>query len=212
MSSQFEPYTDNGGTVIAVAGEDFVIIAGDTRLTQNSYCIASRNVSKVAKITDNIFIASAGMQADIFTLQKNLLLHSKQFKQDTGADISLSAFSQYLGNTLYGRRFFPYYTFNIVGGIKPDGTTGIFEYDAVGNFQEYKCSCAGSAASLMFPLLDSQMKGRKTPIPFDEALGLVKDAITSAGERDIHTGDFVKIHVLRRGQAPEETTFELKQD
>ena len=42
-SNEFDPYQLNGGLVAAVAGKDFVVIAGDTRLTDGGYGINSRN-------------------------------------------------------------------------------------------------------------------------------------------------------------------------
>ena len=30
---RFSPYSDNGGSVVAIAGEDYVVIASDTRLS-----------------------------------------------------------------------------------------------------------------------------------------------------------------------------------
>jgi 20S proteasome alpha/beta subunit len=45
-ADKFEPYTDNGGTVIAIAGADFAIIAADTRLSEG-YTILSRGVTRL---------------------------------------------------------------------------------------------------------------------------------------------------------------------
>ena len=39
---QFNPYVNNEGTVVAVAGEDFVVVGGDTRLSEG-YSIITRN-------------------------------------------------------------------------------------------------------------------------------------------------------------------------
>ena len=38
----FNPYTLNYGTVVGVAGEDFVVVAGDTRLSEG-YSIVTRS-------------------------------------------------------------------------------------------------------------------------------------------------------------------------
>lgn len=46
---QWSPYVDNGGSVLAVSGKDFVVIAGDTRMSYG-YSIASRNVTKMVQL------------------------------------------------------------------------------------------------------------------------------------------------------------------
>lgn len=45
----FNPYTDNGGTILAIAGADFTVIAGDTRQTEG-YNIQTRYAPKVFKL------------------------------------------------------------------------------------------------------------------------------------------------------------------
>lgn len=56
---------------IAIGGEDFVIVAGDTRASQG-FSIVSRDLSKLAKLTDEVFLATSGMYADFAALSKNL--------------------------------------------------------------------------------------------------------------------------------------------
>lgn len=59
----FEPYANNGGTVVAVAGSDYCIIAADSRLS-DGYAILSRNVSRVHRLSGDTHLATAGCWAD----------------------------------------------------------------------------------------------------------------------------------------------------
>merc|ERR1712224_712697 len=70
----------------------------------------------------------------------------------------VSAVGQLLGNTLYGRRFFPYYTWNVVGGLDGEGIGCVYSYDPVGNYERVRVSVTGSGESLIQPLLDNQLE------------------------------------------------------
>lgn len=84
--------------------------------------------------------------------------------------------------------------------IKKIGKGAVYSFDPVGSFEREQYRAGGSAASLIQPLLDSQI-GKKNrtdadSIPeytLEEAVQITKDAFTSAAERDIYTGDFVEI-------------------
>ena len=49
LSNKFDPYVDNGGTVLGLAGKDFVLIAADTRLS-DQYMIRSRSISRIFEV------------------------------------------------------------------------------------------------------------------------------------------------------------------
>lgn len=67
----WSPYDDNGGTVLAIAGSDYCIVAGSTRMS-TGYSILTRERTKLNQISPTCVIASAGFQADITTLVKVL--------------------------------------------------------------------------------------------------------------------------------------------
>ena len=58
-------YTDNGGSIIGIAGDDFVVLAGDTRHT-SGYNINSRMEKKVFRLgeSSSLVLATVGFGAD----------------------------------------------------------------------------------------------------------------------------------------------------
>eukprot|EP01126_Amoeba_proteus_P035950 TRINITY_DN363_c0_g3_i10.p1 TRINITY_DN363_c0_g3~~TRINITY_DN363_c0_g3_i10.p1 ORF type:complete len:124 (-),score=22.25 TRINITY_DN363_c0_g3_i10:125-496(-) len=97
------------------------------------------------------------------------------------------------------------------------GRGAVYNYDAVGSFERTSYSASGSGQSLLIPLLDNQIgRGNQPNTPvvslsLEQALCLIKDGLTSAGERDIYTGDFVDIAIITKDGVKYEK-FELKQD
>jgi len=208
LQQRFNPYDYNGGTVLAIAGENFVVIAGDTRMS-TGFSIKSRSVSKIFKINEETVLATGGFRGDITTLQKQLRAKVTMYTQQHGNSIKPHAVAQMLANTLYGKRFFPYYCWNVLGGLDENGVGCVYSYDPVGNYERVRVSVTGSGESLIQPLLDNQLErqhqqlGNKPPplsvdLSLEETVDLVKDAFVSAGERDIRTGDEVEICILTK--------------
>lgn len=205
--ASWSPYDMNGGTALAVAGADYCIVAASTRLS-TGYSILTRNHSKIMKLTDKCVIASSGCQTDMATLFKTLQSRNVMFMHSHGKPMSCRAAAQLLSNTLYHKRFFPYYTFNLCAGLDEEGKGAVYTYDAIGSYERTGYSCQGSGKDLMQPVLDNQLKAASpllipeqnsvTSLPLEEAVDLVKDAFVSAGERDIYTGDDVEILVITR--------------
>merc|ERR1712007_85131 len=78
------------------------------------------------------------------------------YKQTHFKTPSLTATANMLHVMGYQKRFFPYYTFNVLAGLDDDGQGWVYHYDAIGSFEKLTYTASGSASSLVMSSLDSQ--------------------------------------------------------
>lgn len=209
MKHRFNPYQMNGGSLISVAGADYTIIASDTRLSEG-YSILSRNSPHVYQLTPTCIIGCTGFHGDCLTFTKVLETRLKMYEYEHNKKPGCAAIAQLVSTMLYNRRFFPYYVNTIVAGLVNDGSGAIYSYDPVGSFEREVYRAVGSSSALLQPVLDSQVGLKNQSDNFElntsyaaqvskeKAISLVKDAFTSASERDIYTGDNLVINIITK--------------
>ncbi|KAK2750253.1 Proteasome subunit beta type-6 [Onygenales sp. PD_40] len=218
----FYPYTDNGGSTLGIAGDDYAILAGDTR-SVSGYNINTRYAPKIYKVGEDeeggegghLVLSVVGFAADGRALKERLDSIVKMYKYKHGKPMSVKACAQRLSTILYSKRFFPYYVHAILGGIDEDGKGALYSYDPVGSYEREYCRAAGAASSLIMPFLDNQVNYKNQYVPSagegndpdkqarapqpqskEVALQLVRDAFTSAVERHIEVGDGLQTMVI----------------
>ncbi|KAG9097360.1 Proteasome subunit beta type-6 [Ceratobasidium sp. UAMH 11750] len=153
----FNPYTENGGTILAIAGEDFAVIAGDTRQTEG-YSIQTRYAPKVFRLTDKAVLAVNGFAADGNMFVKKVKQRLEWYRHAHAKDMPLRAIARLIQTMLYAKRFFPYYVYNILSGIEEDGSGAVYSFDPVGSYEREACRAAGAAQALVQPFLDNQVR------------------------------------------------------
>jgi len=217
IECRFSPYNDNGGSTVAIAGDNYAIVASDTRLTDGGYGILSRNLPKLYNLTDNIVLGATGCHADVLTLTRLIGARIKMFKYTHNATIQTKETSQMLANMLYAKRFFPYSVTNILAGLDEHGKGRIYGYDPVGCVEELNQCSGGAGVTLMQSLLDNQVDKRnmenadKKPLSLEEAERLTYDCFVSAAERQIHVGDGVCMRIITK-DGIEEKFMALRKD
>lgn len=112
----FEPYADNGGTIVAIAGKDFVIIGADTRLAEQ-YFIRSRKWTRIFELSKDILLASAGCAADLEGLKFELARTVGYAKIQRRADLGIGEVAGLLSTELYRRRSLPYLSYTLLVGL-----------------------------------------------------------------------------------------------
>jgi 20S proteasome subunit beta 6 len=215
VQHRWGPYADNGGTILAVAGKDYACLLSDTRLS-TGFSIYTRENSKVTQLTPHVCLASAGMQAERETLHRVLKMRMLDYEHEHRKPPSLEAVAQLLSTMLYYKRFFPYYTFNVLAGVDSKGVGGVYVYDAIGSFERVPYACNGSGGHQSMSVLDNQVAKTNQLIPGEPldkvgVINVMKDAITSVGERDIYTGDQAEVFVIDAAGV-DRTLMDLKAD
>lgn len=145
-----------GGSILAIAGPDFCVVAGDTRQS-TGYNIQTRYKPKVFRLNDKATLATNGFSADAEALVDRIKQRLVMYRHNHGTHMSLSAIARMISTMLYGKRFFPYYVYNILGGVDEEGKGAVYSFDPVGSYEREHCRAAGAAQSLLQPFLDNQV-------------------------------------------------------
>jgi len=208
---RFSPYSDNGGSVVAIAGEDYAIIASDTRLSSGQgYSILSREQPKLFNLSKSTVLGSTGCWCDILTFNKVAEMRMKTYRHNHNKEMTTPAVAQMTSTMLYHKRFFPYYISNILAGLDGQGRGCLFSYDPVGHCEKNTYIAGGSSCTLLQPLLDNQvgmknMKGvEEASLPLEKAMNIIHDVFVSAAEREIHTGDGICFRIITKNGIREE--------
>lgn len=206
----------NFSSVVAIAGTDYAVIAGDTRLS-SGYSIHTRDQNKLFKMSDATVLASTGCWCDSLSLTSLVRSRMQSYEHMHNRTMSTTAVAQMLSILMYNRRFFPYYVSNILAGLDENGQGVVYSYDPIGHCEKTTYRAGGSAGTLLQPVLDSQV-GRKNqvnastePISKERAIAIIKDTFISATERDIYTGDSVILNIITKDGIVEER-LELRKD
>merc|ERR1712113_818529 len=110
------------------------------------------------------------MGADAITLHRNLKARIVMYEHQHRRQPNVTAIGQMLSTMLYYKRFFPYYTFNVLAGVDDEGKGAVYHYDAIGSYERVPYTTSGSGSSLVMSVLDAQIQKGNQLIP-GEPLG-----------------------------------------
>lgn len=199
----FSPYESNGGSIVAIAGDDFVVIAADTRLS-SGYSIHSRKQNKLFELSSKTVLGSTGCWCDTLALTSLVKARMQMYEHTHLKTMSTDAVAQMLSILMYNKRFFPYYVSNVLAGLDTEGKGVVYSYDPIGHCERTTYRAGGSSGALLQPVLDNQiglknmqLDGEDIPqISKERAMAVATDTFISAAERDIYTGDAVLLNVI----------------
>lgn len=195
--AEFNPYVDNGGTVVAVAGADFAMVGADTRLSEG-YNVLSRDAWKLHRLTSRVVLGASGMHADVGRLVKQLRAEATGYRLKAQREIQIAQLSRLLSVGMYQRRAFPWYTATVLAGLDADGSGAVYSYDVIGSVLKTQYSVSGTGHEMVYPLLDDALLSLNSPMDMtkERAFALITSAFQACTERDIYTGDQLVISCI----------------
>ena len=188
MSYMYMP----GATAVGITFDNGVVIASEKRIAYGNFLV-SKTTKKTFQLTPNVGAACAGLVADMQILALQISALAKIRKMEIKREIPPNSIAKMISNMMYERRFFPFLTQVIIGGVvdKPS----IYTLDPLGSVLPDEYAAVGTGAESALGVLDPQFKEKMTE---KEAVELAKKAVKSATLRDSFSGDGIDFLVINK--------------
>ena len=188
-----------GTTTVGIVCKDGVILGADKRTTAGGQLVANKKTEKVVKVTDDIWVTTAGGASDCQLLvkltQAELRLKRMRVHRKVTVEEAAHLMSRMVYNNLRKPSMIPGISHFLLGGrdekgyyvydIFADGTLTLID-DFVGS---------GSGSILAYGVLETLYHPEMT---IDQGVALVVKALNAAMQRDIFSGNGLDIIVVNR--------------
>lgn len=195
-----------GTTVLALAYEGGVVIAGDRRATEG-HLVAHRHIQKVFAADGFSAVAVAGTAGLAVEMVRLFQVELEHYEKLEGRRLSLDGKANFLARLVRGQLSLAFQGLVVVplfaGYDELAGTGRLFSYDVVGGrYEEREFAATGSGARLAKSYLRTAYE---PTLSGETALELAVKALVAAAQEDTATGG----PDLRRGILP--TVFRIDQ-
>jgi len=183
-------------TTIGIVCKDGIVFGTDRRATEGYY-VAHKHSKKIYKIVNHIGLTTAGVVADAQALVDIMQAECALYQINRMTKIPVSAAARLFSNILFNRRYFPYITQIIIGGVDSTGPK-IFTLDPVGSLIEEKTFCAtGSGTPYAIGVLEDNLSEEKM-LTVQEAIPIAIHSVRSSIERDTGSGNGIDIVTIEK--------------
>ncbi|MHA2314616.1 MAG: proteasome subunit beta [Candidatus Hermodarchaeia archaeon] len=191
MSGQIDLTPFFGAATVGITFENGVVIGAEKRVLWG-YTVVSKTGKKIFPITDSIVVGSAGVSGDYQMLSSFLVAESSLFELENRRSITVNAAAQLLSNILFSRKYMPYLTQTLIGGVDSDGSH-LYSLDLAGSLIEETYAAVGTATSLVLGVLEANFRKDLTK---EETIQLAVKAIRSATRRDAMSGEGIDLLIV----------------
>ncbi|MEM2094373.1 MAG: archaeal proteasome endopeptidase complex subunit beta [Candidatus Bathyarchaeia archaeon] len=193
-------YLFPGATTLGIACRDGVVLASEKRVSYG-YLVVSKTGKKVFKVTDRVGAACAGLMGDMQILLRETAAYARLFELENGRPISVRSVAKSLSTILFQRRYYPYITQTIVGGVDEEGAS-IYILDPFGSVIPDKYATVGSGAEIAVGVLEA---GYRDNLSIEEGKELAIRAMKAALARDATSGNGIDLMIISKDGLKEES-------
>ncbi|XP_064402323.1 proteasome subunit beta type-3-like [Halichondria panicea] len=195
----------NGAAIVAMIGKDCVAIAADKRLGVQAQTV-SFNFKKIFQMNDKLFVGLPGLATDVQTVANKLKFSLNMYQLRENRQMKPRTFMHMVSNTLYTRRFGPYFVEPIVAGLDPlTNEPYIATMDLIGCPMETKdFVVGGTCTEQLYGMCESLWNPDLEP---DDLFETISQSLLNAVDRDALSGWGAVVHIIEKDKV---TTRDLK--
>ena len=181
--------TINGGTCIALAGKDSIILATDSRFVQGNLMIG-KYLRPIHRIGSRMLLSSIGLEADSYNLAHIL---KNRLRNHCEKELEPENVAFAIASILHTK---PKYLSTVLAGMTKCGRPCIYNFDGLGAKTFTNTFAAvGTSGNSLLGLLESHYKPN---LPAEELCALTEKCLNLAFQRDILSGGDVNIVTLNK--------------
>jgi 20S proteasome subunit beta 6 len=142
------------GSVIIPSEEASITLTNDASSTTKTDGTQSQFSYSHSKCPT--FVASSGCATDCESLKRQIRseIGAHQNWNHGRSTLTPTGVANLLGQTLYSRRTFPFYSFCVCAGLETHGPGHVHVYDAIGSHERVAVASTGNGKEMLQPILD----------------------------------------------------------
>ncbi|KRH93857.1 20S proteasome, regulatory subunit beta type PSMB6/PSMB9/PRE3 [Pseudoloma neurophilia] len=180
-----------GTTIVAIAFENGVILAADSRTSMGTY-VANRVTNKLWEITDRIYCCRSGRAAHTQAVAKFAGQYVKRFAVFDDREPLVKDAANFTSKIISEN---PLVASLIIAGYDDQEKGSVYSVNIGGTVLKRDWAIGGSGSIFLYGYLDTLYRENMT---FEEKLALARQMIKIAIRRDNHSGGCARIAIIRK--------------
>lgn len=194
MSTVDFPYVS--GVTVGITAKDGVVLASEKYFSY-AYFIFSKKVKKTISIKDYIGVAFSGFIGDMQILTNFLKAQISLLELESNQPITVKAAAKLVSRILFSRRYFPFLSQTIVGGVDEKGAQ-LFGLDIIGSLIPDDFLAVGPGSEVAIGIIEQRFSKKMS---IKDAANLAAEAIKVSIERSVGAGGGIDLLKIQKNKS-----------